>query len=118
MRYKEFVAVLVLCCAGGCSKNGNPVINSNNSAPIIQSVTFNPDTVIAGKSCLVQCIAVDPDSDNLSYHWESVGTMAGSGSKRIFSPGACCGAPWLVITVEDGKGGITDSAVTVPFKYE
>jgi hypothetical protein len=118
MRYKDFFVVLMLCCVLGCSEKENPVSDGNNSAPEILAVTFIPDTIVAGESCLIQVKAVDPDSDNLSYEWESVGSIAGSGAMVIFSPGSCCAAPWLFLTVKDGKGGVTDSAVQLPFIYE
>lgn len=118
MRYMNFFIVFMLFCIIGCSEKENPVSDANNSVPMIVAVTFVPDTVVSGESCLVQCKAVDPDNDNLTYEWESVGSIAGSGPKVIFSPGSCCGAPWIFLTVKDGRGGIIDSAINIPFIYE
>ena len=118
MKYMVLFAILTIGSIIGCSNSGGPVSTENNTAPVIVSVTFVPDTIIAGESCLIQVEAVDSDGDKLSYEWESVGSMAGSGPKVIFSPGSCCAAPWIFITVKDGKGGVTDSAVHLPFLYD
>ena len=118
MGYKEFVAVLIICCAIGCNNNENPVSNGNNSAPVIQALTFKPDTIVAGESCVVICTAVDSNNDNLTYEWETIGYIYGSGSSVYYTPSACCGAPQIIVTVKDGRGGSTDSQFTVPFRYE
>jgi hypothetical protein len=117
MRYKEFFAVLIICCAIGCNNTKNPVSSSNNSAPIIQAVIFMPDTIKLGESCMIEVNAVDPDSEKLSYEWETVGNISGKGSIVWFTPNACCGSPSVIITVRDGNGGSRDSLVIVPIKY-
>ncbi len=116
MRYKEFIAVLMLLGAIGCM-NKNPV-NSNNTPPIIEAVTFVPDTILLGESCLIKINAVDPDNDKLTYEWQTVGNINGNGSKIFFTPNACCGSPSVIITVNDGKGGSKDSLVIVPMKLQ
>jgi hypothetical protein len=123
MRYKAFFGVLTICCVMVC-KYENPVSDSNktapadNSAPVIESVTFIPDTILAGESCLVKCTAFDPDDDDLSYEWETIGNIAGSGSSVFYTPNACCSSPAITVTVTDVWGKSTFSKITVPFKYE
>jgi hypothetical protein len=117
MKYKELVAVLIICCAAGCGDKGNPVTSGNNTDPVIQAVTFMPDTIGLGESCLIEVKATDPENDNLKFKWETVGNISGSGSVVYFTPNACCGSPSVTITVDDGKGGTKDSLVIVPIKY-
>lgn len=111
---KEIVAALILCCTIVC----DPVSDGNNSNPVIESITFIPDTIVAGESCLVQCRASDPDNDHLSFEWETIGNIAGSGSNIFYTPNDCCGSPEITVTVKDGRGGRADSQFIVPFKYE
>jgi hypothetical protein len=118
MKYKGVVAILFICCVIGCSNNENPVSSGDNSDPQILAVTFSPDIIRAGESCLVNCKATDQDNDNLSYKWNIVGNISGSGSSIFYTPSACCGQPIIEITVEDGKGGSVDTMITVNLAYE
>jgi hypothetical protein len=91
---------------------------TNNSAPVIQAITFVPEKVLAGQSCIIKCTAVDSDNDKLTYEWESVGNIAGSGSSVIYTPNSCCGNPMINIIVKDGRGKSIDSIFAVPFSYD
>ncbi len=120
MRFETFCAILIIGFATACNDE-NPVSDVNNSSPVIQAITFNPDTVIAGHSCMVECTAVDPDNDNLSYEWNTIGNISGreeGGARVYFTPNSCCGLPEIILTVKDGRGGSVDSQFTVPFKYD
>jgi|WetSurMetagenome_2_1015567.scaffolds.fasta_scaffold217277_2 hypothetical protein len=116
MRYKEFIAVLIICCVAGCNKNDNTVSNLTNSAPVIQGIISIPDSVVLGASCLVEVFAADSDGDKLTYMWESPGIISGSGSTIYYTPNSCCGAPKIMVTVKDSKGGSHDTVITVPTK--
>jgi hypothetical protein len=116
MRYREFVAVLIICCAAGCGDNKNPVSDSNNTAPVIKSIISIPDSVKLGASCIVEVFAADSDGDKLTYTWESPGIISGSGSTIYYTPNSCCGAPKIMVTVKDNKGGSRDTVITVPTK--
>ena len=113
MGYKKFFAVLIIYCVIGCSNNENPVI---------EAITFIPEIILAGESCIVTCTAVDQDNDKLSYEWETIGNIArdssGDGSSVFYTPNSCCGAPEIIVTVKDGRGGRADSQFTVPFQYD
>jgi hypothetical protein len=117
MRFKILAAVLIIGGTTACN-NGNSVSDGDNSPPVIQAITFNPPIVIAGRSCLVTCIAVDPDNDNLSYEWNTIGNTFGEGASRYFTPNACCSQPKIQLTVRDGRGGESDTLFDVPFQYE
>jgi hypothetical protein len=118
MLYQNVVAILCICWIIGCDSNENPVSDPNNSAPQILAVSVSPDTIIAGKSGLIECKAFDPDNDNLTYKWESPGNINGSGSSIFFTPGSCCGQPIIKVIVEDGKGGRIDTVIQVLTRYE
>jgi hypothetical protein len=115
---KNVFLVFIILCILGCGNNDNPVSTVNNSNPVIQSVTFSPDIIRAGESCIIHCEAFDEDNDKLSYQWETVGPTSGSGASIFFTPSACCGLPIIILTVDDGKGGSVDTMITVPFSYE
>jgi hypothetical protein len=124
MRFEIFTAMLIMCCAVACN-NGNPVSGvpnhpvsgTDNSPPVIQAITFVPDSIIAGQSCIVKCTAVDSNNDKLSYEWQTAGNIAGNGASIFFTPNACCSQPMISLTVKDGRGGEIDTLFKVPFKY-
>ena len=145
MRYKEFVAVLMICCFIGCFNEENPVSDSTNPdpvilnpvdstkqdsliqntvsdsinyAPVIQTITSVPDTVVAGESCLIKCTVIDSNNDELTFEWQTTGNIAGSGSSIFYTPNSCCGQPQIIITVTDGRGGSADTMYNIPFKYD
>ena len=120
MRFEIFAAALIICYATACN-NKNPVSDVNNLPPVIQAIIFRPDTIIAGQSCIVKCIAVDPNNDKLSYFWNTIGNIAmegGDGSSVYYTPNSCCSEPKIQLTVKDGRNGEADTLFDVPFKYE
>jgi hypothetical protein len=117
MRNIEFLIVLSVICIIACDKNDNPISNQENNAPVIQAITFNPDTLRSNESCLVKVIVSDPDNDELKYQWSSSGTLSPNKpdpSRIFFFPGLCCGPPTITILVEDGNGGSDDSTISIP----
>lgn len=118
MGYKLLVVVTIIVFAFACSKETNPVYTGDNDAPVIQAITFIPDTILAGESCLVKCTAFDANNDPLSYEWETVGNIAGKGESVYYTPNSCCSEPRIRLTVKDQKGGIFDTLFTVPFLYD
>ncbi|MBN1602775.1 MAG: hypothetical protein JW915_14290 [Chitinispirillaceae bacterium] len=117
MKLKILFVLLTIWCFTGCNNSETPVSNADNSDPVIIAVSFSPNPVTAGRSCLITCKASDQDNDNLSYKWVTVGNVSGSGSSIFYTPSACCGQPVIEITIEDGKGGSVDTIVNVPFVY-
>jgi hypothetical protein len=124
MRFGILTAALITGGALSCN-NGNPVSDNNphhvsgvdNTPPVIQAITFIPDTIIAGQSCLVKCTAIDSENDNLTYEWQTIGNIAGSGASIFFTPNSCCSEPKIQLTITDGWGGEFDTLFDVPFKY-
>ena len=122
MKYKIIAVVMIICCAAGCKNTENPVSPGNNHDPVIKAIISIPDSVEAGKSCLVEVFAADSDGDNLTYEWESPGIISRSpsqsGSQVFYTPNSCCGEPQIKVTVKDNKGGSKDTVITVPTKAD
>ena len=89
-----------------------------NSAPIINSVTITPESVVVNS--LLECTfdAEDPDLEEItaSYAWTQNGTEVGTDSSLQLDPDSYSNDDVIVcsVTVEDGFGGrTTDSAEVV-----
>ncbi|MDP8288340.1 MAG: SUMF1/EgtB/PvdO family nonheme iron enzyme [Candidatus Electryonea clarkiae] len=64
--------IIVLFFIAGCDNDdGTSVETPENHEPVIESVTADPDTVIAGESSTLTCIASDEDEDSLTYNWNA-----------------------------------------------
>jgi hypothetical protein len=119
MRLKILVSVMIVGCASGCFEN--PVVDADNAKPVIQAITFIPDTIIAGESCIVKCTAADANNDALSYSWSTIGNVAkvdDVGKSVYYTPNSCCSEPEITLVVRDGRGGVVESTFVVPFKYD
>ena len=83
----------------------------DNSAPIINSVTITPESVMVNS--LLECTfdAEDPDLEEItaSYAWTQNGTEVGTGSSLQLDPDSYSNDDVIVcsVTVEDGFGGRT-----------
>ena len=118
MKLKVFAAFLIICCAAGCgNETGSAIADQDETAPVIQAITVVPDTILAGESCLIKCIAVDENGAQLTYEWSTSGNIAGSGSSVYYTPNSCCGQPQIIITVSNGRNSI-DTVYNVPFRYD
>lgn len=118
MGLKEFGAVLIICCAAACN-NENPV--SDVPPPKIQAITFIPEKIVAGQSCIVKCTAVDSSDEVLSYEWTTIGNIAkkeGDDATVYYTPNSCCSEPKINLTVTNSRGGRIDTTFDVPFVYE
>ena len=91
----------------------------NNSPPVIQSITADPDTFYAGHYTTVTVMATDPDGDILQYQWEArrLDGIGGQGNTIMLEACACnFSEPSDVIviaTVLDGRGGEALDSVSV-----
>lgn len=63
-----FVLILPFIPFIGCGNDGT---EPDNRAPVIQTVTANPESVGRSESAALQCTASDPDNDILVYNWSS-----------------------------------------------
>ena len=68
--------------------------------------------IFKGKSCWLECIASDPNGDELSYSWSADGgELSGKGSVVTWTaPEERCEVV-VTVTVSDGNGGITTESM-------
>ncbi|MFH2055376.1 MAG: hypothetical protein ABIJ61_05415 [bacterium] len=102
----------------GCSDDD--VADPDNQAPVIQSVSAEPDTFVADDVVRVTVVASDPDGDPLSYDWEVHGTsfMAVFASGSMIDVSNCCHieaieSGWVVALVSDDNDATTRDSVQV-----
>lgn len=105
-----------------CDDNNNSTNSDNNNAPVIDSITSNPDTFYAYNSTTIIVYAEDPDGDNLSYNWEAHSTgswlTAVTGGANTMEFSNCCEvneskSGVVLAIVSDGNGGETRDSITV-----
>jgi len=77
-----------------------------NHPPVIESLTAEPSLVRQGKTSTIECVASDPDSDELSYLWSAAtGNISGQGSAVTWTAHNTCGTYVITVTVSDSRGG-------------
>lgn len=87
----------------GCGDDG---AGPNNRAPVIQSLTADPEVVGTSESTVLHCAATDPDNDVLVYSWSAEeGTFPnGAAGTVVFwhAPGDTGTYP-VTVSVSDGR---------------
>lgn len=86
-----------------------------NQPPVISSLTANNEEEInpAG-SCQIECIASDPDEDELSYTWSAGGgNISGEGSIVTWMAPDEPGAYTIVVKVTDDRDGEATTQLTI-----
>ncbi|MCP4566617.1 MAG: hypothetical protein GY841_03430 [FCB group bacterium] len=103
----------------GCGDDDDNIVDPNNQAPIIESLTAEPDTFVADYSSLITVTASDPDGDNLQYNWvtDSSG-FAGTPSGNTLTLTNCCivhipKSTWVHAIVSDNRGGEARDSIKV-----
>jgi len=85
-----------------------------NQDPVISSLAADPITVLPQSRSTVTCIASDPDGDPLTYSWEaSQGEITGVGKTVTWIAPDREGWFTITVTVDDNKGGLSVSTVSV-----
>ena len=97
------VATLII---GGCAPANQP--------PVISNISANEGEINPAGSCQIECIASDPDEDELSYIWSTDGgNISGEGSiVTLIAPDAP-GAYTIVVKVTDGREGEATTHLTI-----
>ncbi|MDY7019359.1 MAG: hypothetical protein SU899_04745 [Chloroflexota bacterium] len=106
------VAMIMLLVTSCTAPTENPVNQIANHLPVITSVKAERDAVLTLESCQIKCIALDEDSDVLSYEWSaSKGEIDGNDRPTvIWIAPEIEGIFRITVRVTDGKGGeVTDS---------
>jgi hypothetical protein len=125
-RLKIVIVFLLLAVLIGlsCGDDDNKVTNPDNKSPVIDSITAEPDTFVAGSSTIVMVTAHDPDDDALSYGWILreiwMEVLGGSGSIRQIK-NCCAGSGlstgYVVIDVSDNQGGSVRDSIQIWVQY-
>ena len=89
-------------------------INVFNSQPVISILQSSIDTVKIGNTVQINCIASDPDGDNLTYIWHSNdGTITGSGQSIDWIAPLSIGSYSISCKVDDGNGGTDSKEISI-----
>ena len=98
---------IVTLLAGACGGGGN-------QAPVIDSISANPETITPSGSTTITCVAFDPDGNKLSYTWSAAsGSISGSGDSITWAAPATAGTYEVKVTVDDGEGGTATTGCSV-----
>ncbi len=117
----SFGLALSICalCIGCADDDDNSTTGAGvNRAPVIRSVTANPDTLTNesyfGPWAELNCLATDPEGESLRYLWTCrTGNFGGDvyGQSTIWEATANSpsGAVYIALTVSDGREIDVDS---------
>ena len=91
---------------------------TQNSPPVISSITANPTSVGRGETSTITCNATDTDIDNiLIYTWEKTGgTLTSNGSTTTWTAPDNLGSYTITCIVSDGE--LTDTETTLIYVTE
>lgn len=85
-----------------------------NQAPVIHSVQSDRDWVYADESVSIECLASDPDGDEISYQWSANGgTISGEGSSVSWTASSGSGVYTATVTVSDESGGYATASLLI-----
>jgi hypothetical protein len=121
------VTVVVTDGLGGESSSSLSINVGVNHPPVIEDLTITPEErnafnykkmkIYEGKSCDIECIASDPDGDQLTYewsadvppdvrdYWSAVGSISGEGPSVTWTAPSKLSEVAVTVTVSDGRGG-------------
>jgi len=99
------ILVVATILIGGCAPANQP--------PVISSLTAIKEWVAPASISQVECIASDPDEDELSYVWSaSGGDISEEGSVIAWIAPDALGAYTITVKVTDGRGGEATAQLT------
>ncbi len=118
------ITVVVTDELGGESSASLSIRVAFNNPPIIENLIVTAEhkylekisggyKVAKGQSYKIECIASDPDGDELFYEWSTDGGgVSGKGATVTFTPPLWSGTVTVTVTISDSNGGAaTDSIV-------
>jgi len=90
------------------------VLVKDNQPPVIKSLSAKPLFIRQGDLTTLECKAVDPDGDELSYKWSSdFGKFIGEGSTVEWEGPEQCAMHTIKVTVTDGFGGMVNRDIQI-----
>lgn len=98
-----------------CSKKESPTEPAVNRPPVIERIVANPSEPFTRQAVSLECIANDPDSDNLTYDWRSDGGYFDNIDQRrtIWNSPADIGEYHLTAKVDDQKSGTASKTLSL-----
>ena len=91
---------------GGCVPVNHP--------PTITSLEAKQNVVAPLNSCLIECVASDPDGDELTYEWSaSKGKINGTGATVAWSAPEAEGIYNIMVRVNDDNEGEVSKSLTI-----
>jgi hypothetical protein len=112
-----FITVKVIDSSCGEATSRLTVDVLVNHPPVIESLTAEPSPVIQGKTSTIECVASDPDGDELNYLWSADrGNISGQGSTVNWTSPNSCGNFVITLTVADGRGSEVSETLEIRVK--
>ena len=85
-----------------------------NEAPVISSLQSQKEWVDLSGNSEIECIAADPDGDELTYEWGATdGDISGEGFTVTWMAPDTSGTYTIAVKVTDGKGGEATRELTI-----
>ncbi len=99
----------------GGEASSSLVINVRlNEPPAIEQLTAEASSVGLGDSVAIDCLASDPDGDEVSYQWSANGgAFSGEGSGATWTAPDTAGDYVVGVTVTDGRGATTSAGLEI-----
>jgi hypothetical protein len=108
------VTVVVTDGRGGEAKMNLPVLVSINQEPVIDSLAAEQTGCGSTDVVPIECIAYDPDGDQLEYTWEATGgTISAEGSIAVWTAPEEYDTYYITVTVTDSRGGQTEDEIHI-----
>ncbi len=90
---------------------------TDNSPPVIESLTAQSPVVLQGGNTKISCVANDPDGDELTYTWTSErGNFSGQDATVTWIAPFACTTYVISVTVTDGRGGEASQELDIKVK--
>jgi len=118
-RFALAISFLFLIALSACAPyTSSPVITvGDNRPPYIESLRAAPSVIGQAGTAVIECVASDPDGDELSYQWSAKrGRIWGQGSAVKWTAPDACGDCIVTVTVTDSKGAKISQSVTIKVK--
>lgn len=87
-----------------------------NSAPIIHSLSANPNPVVKGGTVSLEAFASDPNGDSLSYTWvvpAGFSIVSGQGTSTLSIQSTAFASGAVSLSADDGSGGNSTAAIGI-----
>jgi hypothetical protein len=108
------ITVLVKDTRGGEATSSLVIGVRLNDPPTIDKLTAEANSVGLGGSVNLECLASDPDGDDISYEWSAdCGTISGDGPIATWTAPETDGDCTITVTVTDSRDATASADVTI-----